>query len=133
MRLGIDGVAAGEEEVGPRGTGNSGLDPANGLSNGAELESANAGGGEERSEDHVVARGDANDIVELSINSLHQTASSPSRSEHNDSRLLAAGFSGGETTESGRRRARRVSRGGEGGGNGENGRQRAGKMGGGAG
>lgn len=71
MAVGVDAGATGEEEVGARRLGHGGLDARDRLSDGSELERADAGGGEQRREHHVVARGDADHVVALCIEVLH--------------------------------------------------------------
>lgn len=82
VRIRVDGGAAGEEEVRIGGGGDSRLDATDGLRDRAELEGADAGGGEERGEDHVVPWGDADDVVEAGIDALHQPASRPTGPQH---------------------------------------------------
>lgn len=89
MLIGIDGCTVGQEEVRPRFAGNSGLDPGDRLGDGPELEGPDAGGGQERSEDHVVSRRDAHDVVELRIETLHEPAPGPTRTQNHNPRLLA--------------------------------------------
>lgn len=67
MGVGVDAGAAGEEEVGARRLGHGGLDARERLGDGAELERADAGGGQQRREHHVVARGDADDVVAAGV------------------------------------------------------------------
>jgi hypothetical protein len=59
----VDSGAVGEVEVGARAGGERGLDAADGLDDGAELERADARGRQQRREDHVVPRRDADDVV----------------------------------------------------------------------
>lgn len=88
MIMGINGSAIGEEEKGTRFSGNSGLDPGNGFSNGSKFESSNTRGSQERSENHVIARGHANDVVDLRVQALHEAAPGPAGAQHHDAGLL---------------------------------------------
>lgn len=88
VSVGVDGGAAGEEEVGAGGLGHGGLDARERLGDGAELERADAGGGEERREHHVVARGDAHHLVPGRVDVLHQPRPRPPGPQHHHPRLL---------------------------------------------
>lgn len=86
------------------------MDASDGLRNGAELERPDAGGGQQRGEDHVVARGHADDVVDPRVDPLHQPAAGPPRPEHHHPRLLPA--------YEGRRESSSCGRNGSGGGGG---------------
>lgn len=88
MGVGVDGGAAGEEEVGAWGLGHGGLDSRERLGNGAELERADAGGGEQRREHHVVARGDADHVVAVRVEVLHEPRPRPPCPQHHHPGLL---------------------------------------------
>lgn len=89
------------------------MDATDGLRNGAELERPDAGGGQQRGEDHVVARGHADDVVDPRVDPLHQPAAGPPRPEHHHPRLLPADEGRRESASGGRNGG---GRGGEGAG-----------------
>jgi hypothetical protein len=84
----VNASAAGEEEAGTRRLGHGGLDAGDWLGDGAELERADAGGGEQRREHHVVARGDADDVVAVRVEVLHEPRPRPPGPQNHDPRLL---------------------------------------------
>lgn len=88
MLVVVDGGAVGEEEVGSRDAGDGGLDAADGLGDGAELEGADAGGGQERGEHHVVPGRHAHHVVQARVHPLHEPAPGPPGPQHHDPRLL---------------------------------------------
>lgn len=93
MFVGVDSGAGGEEEVGVGGSGEGGLDPADRLGDGAELERPHAGGGQQRREDHVVPGGDAHDVVKLRVQAFEEPAAGPAGAEDHHPGFLA-GFGG---------------------------------------
>lgn len=105
VRFGVDADAVGEEEVGARRVGDGRLDAADGLGHGAELEGADAGGGEQRREDHVVPRGHAHDVVHARVDPLHQPAPRPPRPQHHHPSLLLPRQCGAHPWKGWRRRA----------------------------
>lgn len=115
MLVSADGGTVGEEEVGAGLARNGGLDPGDGLGHGSELESAHAGGGQERGEDHVVARRHADDVVYGGVEALHDSAARPAGPQNHHPRLLA-GRRGAEArrprAEMGKGEAKRRSGGG---------------------
>jgi hypothetical protein len=84
----VDSGAVGEVEVGARAGGERGLDAADGLDNGAELERADARGRQQRREDHVIPRRDADDVVGARVHVLEEPARGPPGSEHHQPGLL---------------------------------------------
>lgn len=104
MVISINGSTIGEEEIRTGFSGDSGLDPGDGFGNGSKLESSDARGSQERREDHVVARGHANDVVDCSVEPLHEAAPGPAGAQHHHPGLLM-GLSGPQarmTSRSGR-------------------------------
>lgn len=93
MVISINGSTIGEEEIRTGFSGDSGLDPGDGFGNGSKLESSDARGSQERREDHVVARGHANDVVDLSVEPLHEAAPGPPGAQNHHPGLLV-GLSG---------------------------------------
>ena len=89
MRISIKARAIGEEEIGAGLSRDGRLDARDRLSDGPELERADARRSEERSEDHVVPRGNANDVVDARVDPFHQTTTRPARPENHHSRFLS--------------------------------------------
>lgn len=77
MFIGVDASTICEEEIGTWFARNGGLDPSDWFGDGSEFESSNAGRGKKRSEDHVVARRNANDVVYAGVQGLHYSATGP--------------------------------------------------------
>lgn len=90
MVLEINSRAICEEEIRTGFTGYGGLDPPNRLSNGTEFKRPDAGGSEERSEYHVISRGDRDDVIGLGIDVLDEPTAGPARAQNHHSRLLIA-------------------------------------------
>lgn len=88
MVISIESGTVCEEEVRARFPGDGGLDPPDGLRDGAELECSDAGGGEEWGEHHVVPWGHADDVVQAGVDSLHEPAPGPPGPHHHHSGLL---------------------------------------------
>lgn len=110
MLLRVDATTTSEKEEGTGGMGDCRLDPGDGLGDGAEFKSADAGGGEERSEDHVITWRDADHIIDAGVDPLHEAAARPSGSKNHDPRLVG-GLSRVETRRE--RRGGRAEMGGE--------------------
>lgn len=90
MILKIDPSTISEEEIRTRLPRNCGLDPPNRLCNGPELKRTDARGSEERSEHHVISRGNAHNIIIICVYLLDKPAPGPARTQNHHSGFLVS-------------------------------------------
>lgn len=102
MLIRIEANTIRKKEIRPGFARYCGLDPPDWLRDGPKLQSPNAGGRQQRREDHMVPRRHANDVVYIGVQAFHEPAPGPTRAQDHHPGLLAR-LRGAQTRVLGRR------------------------------